>query len=96
MSRLDLDLGTEDCLAHIEDNIAVITLNRPEARNAMSGGMTQGLAKALEEAETNADVRAVVITGAGGAFCAGAASEPVSSKYRAGTSCPVGPQGSDL
>ena len=71
MARVDLDLGTEDCLAHIEDNISLITLNRPEARNAMSGGMTRGLAQALEEAETNPDVRAVVITGAGGAFCAG-------------------------
>ncbi len=71
MAREDLDLGTDDCLAHIEDNVAVITLNRPEARNAMSGGMTQGLAKALEFAETSHQVRAVVVTGAGGAFCAG-------------------------
>lgn len=71
MSREDLDLGTDDCLAHVEDNVAVITLNRPEARNAMSGGMTQGLAQALEFAETSPDVRAVVVTGAGGAFCAG-------------------------
>lgn len=69
--REDIDLGTDDCLAHIEDNVAVITLNRPQARNAMSGGMTRGLAQALEHAETNPDVRAVVLTGAGGAFCAG-------------------------
>ncbi|NKB98576.1 MAG: enoyl-CoA hydratase [Pseudomonadales bacterium] len=71
MARVEIDLGTDDCLAHIEDNVAVITLNRPEARNAMSGGMTQGLAKALEQAETDPEVRAVVVTGAGGAFCAG-------------------------
>ena len=69
--RQELDLGTEDCLAYVEDNVAVITLNRPEARNAMSGGMNQGLAKALEHAETSHEVRAVVLTGAGGAFCAG-------------------------
>ena len=71
MSKQELDLGTDDCLAYIEDSIEVITLNRPEARNAMSGGMTQGLAKALEHAETSPEVRAVVVTGAGGAFCAG-------------------------
>ena len=71
MSRQDLDLGTEDCLAYVEDNIEVITLNRPQARNAMSGEMNQALAQALAHGETTADVRAIVITGAGGAFCAG-------------------------
>lgn len=71
MAREDLDLGTEDCLAHVEDGVAVITLNRPQARNAMSGPMTAALDKALDYAERNGDVRAVVVTGAGGAFCAG-------------------------
>ena len=71
MSKKELDLGTDDCLAYVEDAVAVITLNRPEARNAMSGGMTAGLSQALEYAETSPDVRAVVVTGAGGAFCAG-------------------------
>jgi 2-(1,2-epoxy-1,2-dihydrophenyl)acetyl-CoA isomerase len=71
MAKTELDLGTDDCLAYVEDAVAVITLNRPEARNAMSGGMTAGLAQALEYSETSPDVRAVVVTGAGGAFCAG-------------------------
>lgn len=71
MSRETIDLPTDECLAYVEDNVAVITLNRPEARNAMSGGMTQGLEQALSFAETSPDVRAVVVTGAGGAFCAG-------------------------
>jgi 2-(1,2-epoxy-1,2-dihydrophenyl)acetyl-CoA isomerase len=66
-----IDTGTEELLAHQEDGVAVITLNRPEARNAMSAAMNSGLAKALDEAERNPAVRCVVITGADGAFCAG-------------------------
>jgi len=71
MSRHEIATDTEDLLAYEEDGVAVITLNRPQARNAMSGEMNAGLAKALEYAETAASVRAIVVTGAGGAFCAG-------------------------
>lgn len=71
MARTDLDTGTEDILAHEEDGVVVITLNRPQARNAMSGGMTAGLEQMLDYAERSADVRVIVLTGAGGAFCAG-------------------------
>jgi len=46
-------------------------LNRPQARNAMSGDMNAALASTLEYAESAASVRAIVVTGAGGAFCAG-------------------------
>ncbi len=70
-AQTTIDTGTEDCLAHVADNVAVITLNRPQARNAMSGPMTAGLERALDYAERSSDVRCVVITGAGGAFCAG-------------------------
>ena len=66
-----IETGVEDCLAREEDGIAIITLNRPQARNAMSSEMTVGLARALEYAERTASVRCVVVTGAGGAFCAG-------------------------
>jgi 2-(1,2-epoxy-1,2-dihydrophenyl)acetyl-CoA isomerase len=73
MTRIQIDTGidSDHLLAHEEDGIAVITLNRPEARNAMSGDMNAGLARALEYAEQAASVRCVVVTGAGGAFCAG-------------------------
>ncbi len=67
----DIDTGTEDLLATVEDNVAVITMNRPQARNALSEAMVEGMQIALEYAETSPEVRAVVITGAGGAFCAG-------------------------
>jgi 2-(1,2-epoxy-1,2-dihydrophenyl)acetyl-CoA isomerase len=46
-------------------------MNRPERRNALSGSMFEGLARALAEVEVDSDVGSVVLTGAGGAFCAG-------------------------
>jgi 2-(1,2-epoxy-1,2-dihydrophenyl)acetyl-CoA isomerase len=66
-----IDTGTEFVLAEVEDRVATITLNRPERRNAVSAEMLGALETALEFAERDDDVRAVVLTGAGGAFCAG-------------------------
>lgn len=71
MARDDIDTGTQDILAYQDDGVVVITLNRPQARNAMSGEMNAGLEKTLDYAERAAEVRAIVLTGAGGAFCAG-------------------------
>ena len=71
MSRMEIKTGTEHLLAHIEDGVATLTMNRPERRNALSGEMLDGLALALREAETRADIRCVVLTGAGQAFCSG-------------------------
>jgi 2-(1,2-epoxy-1,2-dihydrophenyl)acetyl-CoA isomerase len=69
--RRTVDTGTEDLTAVVEDRVAVITMNRPERRNAMSGGMLRGLEVALADAETSSDVGCVVLTGAGRACCAG-------------------------
>ena len=67
-----IDTGTDTLTAEVDDHgVAVITMNRPERRNAMTDGMLDGLAIALRDVETAADVRCVVLTGAGGAFCAG-------------------------
>ncbi len=66
-----IDTGTEHLLAEVSAGIATITLNRPDRRNALSGEMLAGLRRALEDANTAPDVRCVVVTGAGGAFCAG-------------------------
>ncbi|MDZ7728567.1 MAG: enoyl-CoA hydratase [Dehalococcoidia bacterium] len=49
----------------------VITLNRPERMNAISGPMLNALSKTLQEANTNPEVRAIVLTGTGRGFCAG-------------------------
>jgi len=66
-----LDTGTEDLLARIDDGVAVLTLNRPERRNALSAPMLNALARLLARLETDDDARCVVLTGAGGAFCSG-------------------------
>jgi len=62
----------EDQIKVAEDNgIVTITLNRPERLNAFVGHMRRDLAETLEEAGSDPQVRAVIITGAGRAFCAG-------------------------
>jgi 2-(1,2-epoxy-1,2-dihydrophenyl)acetyl-CoA isomerase len=66
-----IDTGTDDLLADVADGVVTITMNRPERRNAMSGAMNQALARVLADAEVSDDVGCVVLTGAGGAFCAG-------------------------
>jgi 2-(1,2-epoxy-1,2-dihydrophenyl)acetyl-CoA isomerase len=66
-----LDTGTEDLLAEIDDGVALITMNRPDRRNALSQAMTSALGEVLARVETDDEVGCVVLTGAGGAFCAG-------------------------
>jgi 2-(1,2-epoxy-1,2-dihydrophenyl)acetyl-CoA isomerase len=66
-----LDTGTDDLLAEIDDGVAMITMNRPERRNAFSQAMMSALAAVLAQVETDEAVGCVVLTGAGGAFCAG-------------------------
>ena len=66
-----LDTGTEDLRAEIDDGVAVITMNRPARRNAFSPAMVSALGAVLAEVETDDAVGCVVLTGAGGAFCAG-------------------------
>src|SRR5256886_13787557 len=56
----------------IENGVGWIVLNRPEARNAMNPEMRQAFVEALARAAEEPDVRAVVLTGAGKAFCTGA------------------------
>jgi enoyl-CoA hydratase/carnithine racemase len=53
-------------------HVGVITLNRPHALNAVNAALSEAVGAALEQAETDPEIRVVVITGAGRAFCAGA------------------------
>lgn len=54
------------------DGVAIVTLNRPEARNAVNGELAQAMEATLDDLEEDGEVQAVVLTGAGGTFCAGA------------------------
>jgi len=67
----ELDTGTPDLLAHIDGHVGVITFNRPDRRNALSDAMYEGFARVLPALAANPDVRVVMVTGNGGAFCAG-------------------------
>ncbi|MGH7967042.1 MAG: enoyl-CoA hydratase/isomerase family protein, partial [Candidatus Binatia bacterium] len=58
-------------LYDVSDHVCVITLNRPEVMNAISGTMREELEEAMRRAETDPAVRCVMLTGAGRAFCAG-------------------------
>jgi enoyl-CoA hydratase/carnithine racemase len=62
----------QDIRLELADGVAVITLDRPEVRNAFSGPMGEGLGRAYAECDANDDVRVVVLTGAGTDFCVGA------------------------
>lgn len=63
----------------VSGRVAVITLNRPERMNAFIGEMTTNLKAAMGEAVSDPAVRTIVLTGAGGAFCAGADMAALSS-----------------
>src|SRR5246127_3980653 len=59
-------------LFSVDNHVALITVNDPDRRNAVNDEMSQQLRAAVERAEADPDVHAVVVTGAGKAFCAGA------------------------
>lgn len=65
-------MAYEQILYEVEDNILTITLNRPDKLNAFTGQMLSELLDALDRADADDDVRAIIFTGAGRGFCAGA------------------------
>ena len=68
---MEIDTGTTELLCSVRDGVALITLNRPEARNALSDHLTPALRIQIAERGQDPDVGAILITGAGTAFCSG-------------------------
>lgn len=62
----------QEVLYNTKDRVATITINRPERRNSMNTGVLDGLNRYFDEAAADPDVSAVILTGAGHTFCAGA------------------------
>ncbi|HEX8098030.1 MAG TPA: enoyl-CoA hydratase-related protein [Pyrinomonadaceae bacterium] len=62
----------KEVLYSVEGAVAIITLNRPEKRNALNDSLVAGLKAALTNADADENLRAVVVTGAGADFCSGA------------------------
>lgn len=71
MTATSIATGTPDLLANLEAGVLTLTLNRPDARNAMSRAMNQALQQQLAAAEFDPAVKCIVLTGAGKGFCAG-------------------------
>ena len=65
-------MSDEDLLFEIDDHVALITLNRPAKRNAVTEAMSERLVECLERVRRDPDIRVAILTGAGGAFSAGA------------------------
>jgi enoyl-CoA hydratase/carnithine racemase len=68
---LEIDTGTTELLCSIRDRVAVVTLNRPDARNALSDRLTPALRRMVRLCADDDRIGALLITGAGTAFCAG-------------------------
>lgn len=64
-------IGTEHLTYEVRGTTAIVTMNRPEAKNALSGPMLVGMVDAWYEIDGNDDIRCAILTGAGGSFCAG-------------------------
>ncbi|MFI5612150.1 crotonase/enoyl-CoA hydratase family protein [Amycolatopsis sp. NPDC051903] len=65
-------MGEPHALVSVEGQTLVVTMNRPEARNALTGEMLAIMTEAWDRVDTDDSIRSCVLTGAGGAFCAGA------------------------
>lgn len=68
---MEIDTGTNELLCVVREGVALITLNRPEARNALSDKLTPALRTQIRERGEDPEVGAILITGAGTAFCSG-------------------------
>jgi 2-(1,2-epoxy-1,2-dihydrophenyl)acetyl-CoA isomerase len=71
MPNTPLDTGTSDLLASLDDGVLTLTFNRPESRNALSRALNDALQTQLAQAESDPQVKCIVLTGQGRAFCAG-------------------------
>ena len=70
-NEIAIDTGTDELLCAIRDRVAIITLNRPQARNSLSDHLTPALRTMIRTCGENPEIGVLLITGAGTAFCSG-------------------------
>lgn len=78
----DVDTGSEQLLCRVEDRVAVLTLNRPEARNALTWQLKAALVEMVPRLGADPAVGCLLLTGAGGAFCAGGDTKTMAKEGR--------------
>lgn len=81
-----IDTGTNDLIGRIEGHVAVLSFNRPDRRNALSEGVYAGFERALPQVAADPDVRVLMVTGEGGAFCAGGDVKGMNERNKAASS----------
>ncbi len=86
-----IETGTDDLLGRIDGHVAVLSFNRPERRNALSASMYDGFGRALPQIERDPSVRVLMVTGEGGAFCAGGDVKGMHENNTSGGSSETGP-----
>jgi enoyl-CoA hydratase len=62
---------SEEVLTQVEDGVLIVTINRPDAKNAMTKAAAEGIAAAMDRLDSDDDLRVGILTGAGGTFCSG-------------------------
>ncbi|WP_374418319.1 crotonase/enoyl-CoA hydratase family protein [Novosphingobium arvoryzae] len=62
---------TPEVLTQVEDGVLIVTMNRPEAKNAMNKAQAEGISAAMDRLEADNELRCAILTGAGGTFCSG-------------------------
>ena len=62
---------SDEVLVEVADGVMTVTLNRPKAKNAANKAIAVGVAAAMDELDSNDDIRVAILTGAGGTFCSG-------------------------
>lgn len=60
-----------EVLTEVDDGVLIVTINRPEAKNAMNKAAAEGIAAAMDRLDAESDLRCAILTGAGGTFCSG-------------------------
>jgi enoyl-CoA hydratase/carnithine racemase len=94
--RIAVDTGTGELLCEIRNRVALITLNRPDARNALSDQLTPALRRVIRRCGDDSSVGALLITGAGAAFCAGGDVKSMGRSDAAKAEAPIDERVADL
>ena len=87
---------TDELLYELDDHVAIITLNRPDRMNAISGPMLEALSARLVACQKDPEVRAIILTGSGRAFCAGLDLQDQASRIQGDGESNIGAPGFQL